>query len=136
MTSSIGKQITKIHILCNISRSKDVQTMKLGIRSIFLKNHTQNVVEKLVPDPFLKIKIDDISGWSTVRNFLQLAFIVRPSPWLPKYMEVKVLNTCFYIVRPSPGLPKYIEGKVLTSSLPDSFFAWFLNKNISDVTCY
>ena len=62
MTSSVGKQITKIHILCNISRSKDVQTMKLGIRSIFLKNHTQNVVEKLVPDPFLKIKIDDISG--------------------------------------------------------------------------
>ena len=25
-----------------------------NIRSIFLENHTQNVLEKLVPDPFIK----------------------------------------------------------------------------------
>ena len=50
-----------IHILSNISRSRGNQTMKFGqlidydMREIFfLKNHTQNVVEKLVPDPFLK----------------------------------------------------------------------------------
>ena len=30
--------------------------------SIFLENHSQNVVEKLVPDDFLKIKIEHISG--------------------------------------------------------------------------
>ena len=35
------------------------------IGSIVLKKHTQHVVEKLVPDPFLKIKIESISG-STV----------------------------------------------------------------------
>ena len=42
-----------IHILSNISRSKDNQIMKFGqlieynIIKIFLKNDTQNVVEKL-----------------------------------------------------------------------------------------
>ena len=57
MGSQIGQQLI---ILPNISRIKDNQTMKLGqlikhnIRNIFLENHTQNVVEKLVPDSFIK----------------------------------------------------------------------------------
>ena len=60
MTSSSGKQIITIHMLSSISRSKGSQTMKCGqsieIRNISrLKNHTQNVLEKLVSDPFLKI---------------------------------------------------------------------------------
>ena len=44
----------------NISRSKNNQTMKFGqlikysMRKFFLKNHPQNEVEKLVPDPFLE----------------------------------------------------------------------------------
>ena len=42
---------------------------------IFLKNHTQNVVEELFPDPFLKTKSEDISG-SIVSNFIQFGFIV------------------------------------------------------------
>ena len=41
-----------IHILTNISK---YQAMKLGhLEIFFLKNHTQNLVEKLDPDPFLK----------------------------------------------------------------------------------
>ena len=58
MTSQTGKQIIKIHILPNISRSKDNQATKFdklieySMRNIF--HHIQNVVEKLVPDPFLK----------------------------------------------------------------------------------
>ena len=52
-----------IHIfdIPNISKSKENQAMKFGqlieynMRNIFsLKNHAQNVVEKLVSDPFLK----------------------------------------------------------------------------------
>ena len=49
-----------IHIFTNISRSKGNQAIKFGqlieynIRNIFLKNHTQNVVEKLFPGSFLK----------------------------------------------------------------------------------
>ena len=50
-----------MHILPNISRSKGNQTMKLSPLKIitqetfFLKNHTQNIVEKLFPDPFSSI---------------------------------------------------------------------------------
>ena len=46
--------------IVHISRSKSNKTMKFGqlieysIKILFLKNHTQNVVEKLVPDPFMK----------------------------------------------------------------------------------
>ena len=59
MTSQAWKQIIAIHIMPNISRSKGSQTMKYGQlieynkRNIFLKNHTQNVVEKLFHDPFI-----------------------------------------------------------------------------------
>ena len=48
------------HILGNISSGKGNQTMKFGqliecnITKNLLKNQTQNVVKKLVPDPFLK----------------------------------------------------------------------------------
>ena len=56
------KQIITAHILPIISRSKGNQTMKFGqlieynifFNIFFLKNHTQNVVRKLVPDPFIK----------------------------------------------------------------------------------
>ena len=43
--------------MTNISRGKDNQAMKFGqynMRNIFLENHSQNVVEKLFPDPYLK----------------------------------------------------------------------------------
>ena len=49
-----------LHILLNILGSKGNQTMKfhhlieVTWEAILLKNHTQNVVEKLVPDPFLE----------------------------------------------------------------------------------
>ena len=49
-----------IHKLPNILRSKGHKAMKFGqiieynMRNIFLENHTQNVVERLFPDPFLK----------------------------------------------------------------------------------
>ena len=49
-----------IHILPNISKSKDNQPMKFGqliecnLRNIFLQNHAENEAERLVPDFFLK----------------------------------------------------------------------------------
>ena len=60
MTSQPGKQTIAIHILPNISRSKGNETMKFGqlieynMRMTFEINHTQNVVKKPFPDPFLK----------------------------------------------------------------------------------
>ena len=49
-----------MHILPNISRRKSNQTIKFGqliehnMRNNVVENHTQNVVKKLFPDPFLK----------------------------------------------------------------------------------
>ena len=71
MTLETGKQIITIHMLHNISTGKGNQTVKFGqlikynMGNIFLKKHTQNMVEKLVLDRFLKIKIEHTSG-STV----------------------------------------------------------------------
>ena len=49
-----------MHILPNILGRKENQAMKFGqlieynIRSIFVKDHTQNVEEKLFPGPYIK----------------------------------------------------------------------------------
>ena len=54
MTSKPGKQTTAMYILSSISNSKNNEAMKSGqliehnMRNIFLKNHAQNVVEKLL----------------------------------------------------------------------------------------
>ena len=60
--SSTGKLVITIYILPNKSRSKGNQALDLcqlienNIRNIFLENHMQNVVVKLVPDSFQKIQ--------------------------------------------------------------------------------
>ena len=74
-----------IHILPNISRSKSNQNMKFSEfiehnRNIFLKNHTQNVLEKVVGDPFIKntklsISLDQQS--EMFENLLLLYFQVE-----------------------------------------------------------
>ena len=63
MMSQPGQQTIVIHIFPKISRSEANQTIKFGqliefnMKNIFLKNHTQNVMEKLVPDPSGKLKL-------------------------------------------------------------------------------
>ena len=66
MASQTGKQISTISILPNMSRSKGNQAMQFGqlkeckmrnMRNIFLKNHIQNVLGKLVSQ-----KNEHISG--------------------------------------------------------------------------
>ena len=55
MTSQPGLQTMTIHTLPNISRSKGNQTMKFNqLIEHNMRNHTQNVLEKLFPDPYLK----------------------------------------------------------------------------------
>ena len=53
----------------------------------------------IIPDPFLKLKIEHIFG-STIldQKFIQFPFNVCPSLGLPKYAETKELITCFYLV--------------------------------------
>ena len=60
MTSQPVWQTIIIHILPNFLRSKGNQTMKFdqltecNMKTFLKKNHAQNVMEKLAPDPFLK----------------------------------------------------------------------------------
>ena len=54
------EKLFKVKIVFYSSSMKKYQAMKFGqvieynMRNIFLQNHTQNVVEKLFPNPFLK----------------------------------------------------------------------------------
>ena len=43
-----------IHILTNISRVKAIRQWNFTWETFFLKNHTQNVMEELFQDPFIK----------------------------------------------------------------------------------
>ena len=57
MMSQSGKQTIAIHILPSVQKSQNKQTVKVDRitrETFFTKNHTQNVVEKLFPDPSLK----------------------------------------------------------------------------------
>ena len=60
MTPQSGQQTIVIHILPNILINKGNQAMKFGPlieytrETLFFRNHTQNVVNKLIPDPFLE----------------------------------------------------------------------------------
>ena len=62
MMSQTGKEII-IYIWHSISRSKGKQTITFGqliehhVRISFLENYSQNMMEKLVPDAFSKIKL-------------------------------------------------------------------------------
>ena len=68
ITSQPGEQAIAIYTFTNISLSKRNQAVEFGqlieynMRKFFLQDHTQNVVEKLFPGPFLEIKIEHISG--------------------------------------------------------------------------
>ena len=55
MTSQTGQQIIAIHKLSNISRRKGNQTKKFcQLIEYNMRNIFQNMVAKLVPDPFIK----------------------------------------------------------------------------------
>ena len=60
MASQLGYQTIAINKFPNVERRKANQVMKFGqliecnIETFFLKNHAQNVMEKLFPDAFLK----------------------------------------------------------------------------------
>ena len=59
MTSYTERKLIAIHILFNISISKNIQAMKLGqlikynMRNIFLQKHSENKAARIVPDFFL-----------------------------------------------------------------------------------
>ena len=94
LTSKPGKQTIAIHLRIvqyfkKLRQSdNEIWLVNRTWQTFFLKNHTQNVVEKLFLDPFLKSKIDQISVW----------FYCITSRELSKYVETKLQITCFYLI--------------------------------------
>ena len=84
MTSQAGKQIITIHILPNISRSKDNKAMKFGklieynVRNTFFKKYAENETGRLVPDLFYSLKKIYISSKQVVDTLVIIHF-GRPS---------------------------------------------------------
>ena len=59
-----------------------------------MKNHTQNVVEKLFLDLFLKNQNGAYLGINSLK-FYAICFYCMPSWGLSKYNETKLQTTCF-----------------------------------------
>ena len=81
----VNRQIQ--YTLPNISRSKDNQA----------KRGTQNVVEKLFPDPFRKGKTWAYL-WINSPKFYTDCFYFMTSWGLSKQVEIKLQTTCFYLI--------------------------------------
>ena len=62
-----------------------------------LKNRTQNVLEKLVPDPFLKNK-NWAYLWINSWKFYTVCFYCMPSWGLSKYIETRLQTIYFYLI--------------------------------------
>ena len=93
---------------------------------LFLKNHTQNVVEILFPDTFLDTK-NWANLWINSLIFCTVCFFYCMPSWvLSKYIKTKLQNICFSLYK------TFLKNKKTSgTSLPASFFAWFLQQDFS-----
>ena len=62
-----------------------------------MKYHTQNVVEKLFPDPLLK-NLNWSYLWINSLKFYKVCFYCMPSWQLLKYIETKLETYCFNLI--------------------------------------
>ena len=97
--------------------------------TFLLKNHTQNMMDKLFPDPSLKIQ-NWAYLWVNNLKFYEVCFycmtIWQPSNILQlsrRPLAFTSYNVFFWEKSPRP-------------SLPSSFSAWFLKKNIYLIIFY
>ena len=128
MTLQPGKQLQYTH--CQIFQK--VKTMKFGqfieynLRNIFFEKLCTKSSEESIPRLFSKkIKTEHISS-SIVWNSVKFAFIVCPSQWLLNILKLMYWQLTFTICK------AYLKNKKRSgTSLPVSFSAWFLKKNIS-----
>ena len=86
-------QYTYYSISQEVNAIRIDQLVEYSMTKIFLERLWTVSSRKLVPDPFFKI--DPISG-SIVWSLIQYVFIAWSSRGLTKYVETKVLTTCFY----------------------------------------
>ena len=98
---------------------KFCQLIECKMRKIFVENHSQNVKEKLFPDPFLKNQ-NWVCLWSKV--LYSLFFII----WgISKYCDIEILlqNNCFCFIQ------SFFKNKMRSATILLALFsAWFLQK--------
>ena len=136
MTSQLGLETIVIHIFTNISRSKDNQAMEFGqlteynMRNIFLVKSYTKCGRETNSRSFSKNQ-NWAYLWINILKFYIFCFNCLPSWDLSKVIETKLQIICFYLIKALLRNKKRSE-----TSLPASFSAWFLKKNISVVTFY
>ena len=121
----------------NISRSKDNQTMKLGQLIEYNmkkkkkeKSHTQNAVEILFPDPFLKNQSWPYL-WINSQKFYTACFYCMPGWGLSKYIKLRCRPLAFISCK------AFLKNKKRSrTSLPVSFSQSILKKNMSHLIFY
>ena len=119
ITSQTGQQIITMHILPNISRIKGNQTKFAELIKCNMINHTQNVVEKLILDSFIKNKIGYISGL-TVWNVRMFLFQVKINQ---NILKLSCWPRAFTFYK------TFLKNKKKSgTSLPTCYPAWFLKK--------
>ena len=106
------------------------QLIEYNMRNIFLENHTQDVVEKLSPDPLLKNE-----NWAYLLinylKFYTVCFYHMPS-W--GYQNMLRLSSKPLAIT---SYKAFLKNKKRSGiCLPASISAWFLKKNISIVIFY
>ena len=129
MTSQPGKQTIPIQILPNISRSKGNQTMKF---SQLIEYNTRNIFSSINIHKmwwrnyfqilFWKIKIERISGSIVLMQFVLITWQVDG------YRDILKPSCMPLVIMSYKAFLK--NRKRYGTSLPASFCAWFLKKNI------
>ena len=129
--SLLSWNIAKILQICYFRYlDKPGHLVEYSLRNIFLENHTQNVVEKLFPDPFLKNQ-----NWANLcvnsLKFYSVCFYCMLSWGLSKYIEINCKPLTF------TSHKAFLKNKKRSgTSLPASFSAWLFKKNIYLVIFY
>ena len=122
--------------MANIWRSKNNQAMKCGqlivynMTKVFLKNHVQNMVEKLIPDTFLEMQ-NWVYLWISCVKFNTAYFYCMSSWGLSKLLKL----SCRSLASTSKKVFLKNKKKSVTS-LPALFSARFIAKSISLVIFY
>ena len=103
MTSQTGQQIITIHILPNISKSKENQTMKFGqlieneMRNIFLEKSYAKCGGEASNRCFIKNQTS-VYLWVNSLSCYKVCFHCLSKSRSTKYVKNKVLTTCFYLI--------------------------------------
>ena len=96
---------------------KVIRLWNITWETFFLKNHAQDVVDKLFSYPFLKNQ-KSASSWIDSLKFYTVRFYCMAGWGLSKYIETKLQTICFYLI-----LSFFKKNKRgLGTSLPAAFF--------------